>query len=122
MKLSPGKTMLALHIEGPHNAAELDALIRRLTIERSKMEPPLPRALNTQIAGKTPPLNQADAPLNIAALANGTFQLWAFNSGLGWLGFGMSQDVAVSFRDLLIKHLGNSNPGPLLGHQEPQVH
>lgn len=122
MKLSPGKTMLAIHIEEPHTAQEVDKLIRELTIMRSTMEPPLSRVLDDQLGSGHAPLKQGDAPLVIATTSEGEILIWAFNSGLGWLGFGMNERTSSAVRDYMVDKLGPSDPAGLVSHDTHKLH
>lgn len=104
MELSTDRNTVRLHIEGVHNAAQVESLIRTLALMRTDMLPGVPVDKDKQDKGGANAIVEKQPMLTMVALRSGGFRLWLRNRGFGWLAYEIDDRAATSMRNLISKH------------------
>ncbi len=104
MELSTDRNTVRLQIEGSHNAAQVESLIRTLALMRADMLPGVPADKDQQDKGGANAIVEKQTTLTMVALRGGGFRLWLRNRGLGWLAYEIDERAATSMRNLITKH------------------
>jgi hypothetical protein len=122
MELSADGARAALRIEGDFTAHELEALLVKLAVLRSRMSPPVPETPPNPLADPDKPvLMENGAAVTVALRRDGSFRLWLRNRGYGWMGY----EVEVSRATGLARYILSNASGPaidLFGDGDGQRH
>ena len=121
MELSTDRNTVQLHVEGTHNAAQVESLIRTLALLRSDMLPGVPADKDDQAKGGACAILEKHPALTMAALRGGGFRLWFRNCGLGWLAYEIDNRSAASVRNLITKHIGQRETVDFVDTVSPYV-
>lgn len=104
MNFLEDNTKLQLSIDGTFTATELETLITKLAIARSKLKPAIsnePPTLETKEEDLPTYAHQTDPTFAIGKTTDGSINMWLRHEGLGWLIFTLPIDKAFILRDWL---------------------
>lgn len=95
MKLNEAKTLASLQINADMDAAELDALLRKLALMRAAMTPTVPLQLETPQELEHPMLQEVDPALVMVPLRDGCCRLVFRHQGFGWLAYQINRHTVA---------------------------
>lgn len=111
MELANDGTSASIAITGDFTALEVEALIVKLAMLRSKMTPPVAKRPPN---GSEPPertgLFADDAEMTVARLVDGRFRFWMRNIGLGWCAYNVPAVTAQGVCTFLSTRLSATGP------------
>lgn len=106
-----------LNIHGPHDAGQLDTLIRHLAKLRATLLPAVPLH-----PGDGMVLLEDQPALSITARRGGGFRLHIRHRGFGWQAYNVDAQTAASMGSAISRNIKDGATVDLIRHEEPHRH
>jgi hypothetical protein len=104
MRISEDKLSATVEVEGNFCAAEIEALIGKLSALRAQMLPAVPAAPGDCNREHEPAAARAggDPCVQVAVMRDGMTRFWVRHEGLGWFGFNLPGERARTLAQYIL--------------------
>ena len=94
-------------LNGKFTAAELEDVIKELSIARARMEPAVP--LSPPTSSEASIVLQENASFTVRTLIDGGLRIWLRSEGIGWIAFQLSATRRQELLEFLGKKAGHTH-------------